>query len=147
MELHYTLLAVYSMHTKLLMKKLAGTGLTSGQPKILDFLKAHDGSMQNDIAAACFIEPASLTSALNGMEANGLVKRRRHNGNRRTYYVYLTPKGKEMCDVISNAFAEIRSEVFAAIPAEDAAAFMDTFAAIYDKLKGMMEAYNGSENA
>ena len=147
MEFHYTLFAVYSMHTKLLTKKLAETGLTPGQPKILNYLEKHDGSMQNDIAAACFIEPASLTSVLNGMEANGLVERRRENGNRRTYYIYLTPKGKEMCGVISDAFSDIKKEVFAAIPAEDATSFMDTFAEIYEKLKGMMEAYNGNENA
>ncbi len=139
MEFHYTLLAAFSMHSKLLSKKLAGTGLTPGQPKILNFLEKHDGSMQNDIAAACFIEPASLTSALNGMEANGLVERRRENGNRRTYYIYLTPKGREMCNVISCAFAEITKEIFDTIPKEDASSFMDTFTEIYEKLKGMME--------
>ncbi len=145
MDFHYTLLAAFSLHSKLFMKKLAGTGLTPGQPKILNYLDSHDGSMQNDIAAACFIEPASLTSALNGMESNGLVERRRENGNRRTYYIYLTPKGKEMCAIISAAFAEITNELFANIPAEDASSFMDTFSEIYEELEHMMEVQDNGD--
>ncbi len=139
MEFHYALLAAYSLHSKLLTKKLSGTGLTLGQPKILNYLDKHDGSPQNEIASACFIEPASMTSVLNGMEAKGLIERRRHNGNRRSYYIYLTPKGREMCEVISKAFAEITEKVFETIPVEDATSFMDTLSEIYNKLKVMME--------
>ncbi len=139
MDFQYILLAAHAMHSKLLTQKLAGTGLTPGQPKILNYLATHDGSIQTEIATACFIEPASLTSALNGMEAKGLIERRRENGNRRTYYIYLTPKGKEMCGVIGSAFEEITQEIFNNIPAEDATSFMDTFSEIYEKLRGMME--------
>ncbi len=139
MEFHYMILAVYSLHTKLLTKKLAGTGLTPGQPKILNYLDKHDGSPQNEIASACFIEPASMTSVLNGMEAKGLIERRRQNGNRRTYFIYLTPKGREMAQIIACSFAEITAEVLENISAEDAAQFMDTFTEVYEKLMSMME--------
>lgn len=37
-----------------------------GQPKVLDYLKDHDGSSQKEIARACHIEPGSLTSILFG---------------------------------------------------------------------------------
>ena len=37
-----------------------------GQPKVLDYLKDHDGSSRKEIARACHIEPGSLTSILFG---------------------------------------------------------------------------------
>ena len=38
------------------MEQLKDTGLTLGQPKVLDYLKDHDGVSQKEIAAGCLIE-------------------------------------------------------------------------------------------
>lgn len=59
-------------------------GLTPGQPKVLDYLKEHDGASQKEIAGACGIEAGSLTSVLNRMEEKHMIERRILNGNRRT---------------------------------------------------------------
>lgn len=139
MEFQYLLMAVDSMHRKLFMKKIADTGLTPGQPKILNFLQTHDGANQTEIAAACYIETASMTSALNGMEAKGLIERRRLNGNKRTYYIYLTDKGKEMCQIIETAFAELKEDVFSKISSDNAGQFMNVFGEIYNQLTIMLE--------
>lgn len=139
MDFHYLLMANHAMVQKCLMKKLSDTGLTLGQPKILDYLGKHNGASQTEIAASCHIEAASLTSALNGMEAKGLVERRRMNGNRRTYHIYLTPRGEDMYRKVTAAFGEIEREIFADIPEETAAQFGDVFAEIYNRLKDRME--------
>lgn len=139
MDFHYLLMANHAMVQKYLMKKLADTNLTLGQPKILDYLGLHNGASQTEIAASCYIEAASLTSALNGMEAKGLVERRRMNGNRRTYYIYLTPKGEEMYRKVADAFSEIEQEIFSEIPPETAALFGKTFTDIHKKLKNRLE--------
>lgn len=139
MKFHYLLMANQAMVQKYLMKKLSDTELTSEQPKILSYLGEHNGTSQTEIAAACYIETASLTSALNGMEAKGLVERRRLNGNRRTYYIYLTPKGEEMCQRVNAAFSEIEEEIFSEIPPQAKAQFMDTFYEMHKQLKNMME--------
>ena len=39
---HYLVMAEHSIFQKRLLAKLKGTGLTSGQPKVLDYLKDHD---------------------------------------------------------------------------------------------------------
>lgn len=54
--------------SKKLMENVKSTGLTLGQPKVLDYLKHHDGANQKEIAAGCHIEAGSLTSILNRME-------------------------------------------------------------------------------
>ena len=91
---HYLVMAEHSIFQKRLLAKLKGTGLTSGQPKVLDYLKDHDGASQKDIAHGCHIEPGTLTTLLNRMEELGLVERRMLRGNRRSYYVFMTDLGK-----------------------------------------------------
>ena len=78
---HYLIMAEQSMFQKELLARLKDTGLTIGQPKILDYLKDHDGAGQKDIAQGCHIEPGTLTTLLNRMEDAGLVERRTLNGN------------------------------------------------------------------
>ena len=56
---HYMLMANHVILQKKLFLSLKDTGLTLGQPKVLDFLQEKDGAAQKEIAAACHIEPAS----------------------------------------------------------------------------------------
>lgn len=63
--LHYLIMANQMLVQKALLEQLKDTGLTIGQPKILDYLKDHDGSNQKEIARACFLEAGSLTIILN----------------------------------------------------------------------------------
>ncbi|MCD8038605.1 MAG: MarR family transcriptional regulator [Lachnospiraceae bacterium] len=73
MEFQNLLTTTHAMHRKYVMKMLEGTGLTREPPKVLRYLDKHDGSNQTEIASGCFIETASMTSLLNGMEENGLI--------------------------------------------------------------------------
>ena len=92
---HYLLLATQGLFQRAAMAELAGSGLTAGQPKVLDYLGLHDGSVQRRIAAGCQIDPATLTGLLNRMEEKGLIQRRSEGGDRRSLHVYLTPLGWE----------------------------------------------------
>lgn len=94
--LHYLLMADHLMVQKALIASVKDTGLTPGQPKILDYLLHHDGAIQKDIAIFCHIEPASLTVILNGMESKGYIERKTVGNDRRSLHVYLTETGKSM---------------------------------------------------
>ena len=109
-SLHFLLMADHFLFQKMLFSGIKDTDLSLGQPKILDYLKDHDGTVQKDIAAACHIEQASLTSVLNGMEKKGLIKREMRDGNRRSLYVFLTEKGKELAERINAEFEKIEKE-------------------------------------
>ena len=73
MTFHYMVMANHAIYNRMLMEILEETGLTAGQPKVLDYLGYHDGASQKEIAAHCYIEAATLTSVLNGMEAKALI--------------------------------------------------------------------------
>jgi MarR family transcriptional regulator, transcriptional regulator for hemolysin len=75
---------------------LAEAGGSLPQWLILTSLKRGTHTMQRDIAAAIGIEGATLTHHLNRMETDGLVRRKRVEGNRRTHVVTLTPAGEAL---------------------------------------------------
>ncbi len=101
---HYLVMSVHLQFQKFLLANLKDTDLTSGQPKVLEYLLYHDGAVQKQIAAACHIEPATITSVLLGMKKNGLIIRKNRNNNRRSLYVYLTDKGRELAERIRSEF-------------------------------------------
>ena len=55
MNFHYLLMSGHAIYLKQLIAQLNHTGLTPGQPKVLDYLMAHDGANQREIADACHI--------------------------------------------------------------------------------------------
>jgi MarR family transcriptional regulator for hemolysin len=69
---------------------------------VLLSLKARPTANQRELAAAVGIQDATLTHHLNGMEADGLLTRRRDPANRRVHVVELTAAGDE-------AFVRLRS--------------------------------------
>lgn len=78
MTYHQLMLENQQLLARKLLERVAEEGLSSGQPKVLEFLLEHDGCMQKEIAHACSVEAASVTSLLNKMERDGLVQRRSH---------------------------------------------------------------------
>ena len=134
LSFHYLSMAVHSMIQKNFMEQVKPSGLTSGQPKVLDYLRDHNGANQKEIAAACHIEPGSLTSVLNRMEEKGLIERRMLDGNRRTFYIFMTDEGSRLKDLVEDNFASIEKKAFRNIGSEEQAAFMETFSKIYENL-------------
>lgn len=131
---HYLLMANQSIFHRGVFSKLKDTGLTLGQPKVLDYLKDNDGASQKEIAIGCHVEPASLTVILNGMEDKGLIERKNINGNRRTIHVYMTQKGKNMQKEIDEAFSFMEDIAFKNISLEEKNNFLEVFEKIYTNL-------------
>ena len=134
---HYMSMINHMTIQKKLMEQLKDTGLTLGQPKVLDYLKDHDGVSQKEIAAGCLIEAGSLTSILNRMEEKGLIVRKMLNGNRRTFHIFMTESGKENQKLVEEAFKKIDKTALNGISEEEQKLFMDIFCRIYRNLADM----------
>lgn len=133
-SLHYLIMANQMLVQKALLEKLKTTGLTIGQPKILDYLKEHDGSNQKEIAKACFLEAGSLTTILNRMEEKGLIERKILNGNRRSFHIFLTEDGKLKQQLVEKTFADIEKEALKGISKEEYSEFMSIYERIYQNM-------------
>ena len=134
---HYLSMINHMIVQKKLMEQLKDTGLTLGQPKVLDYLKDHDGVSQKEIAAGCLIEAGSLTSILNRMEEKDLIERKMLNGNRRTFHIFMTESGKKNQKLVEEAFEKIEKTALNGISEEEQKQFMDIFCRIYRNLADM----------
>lgn len=141
-SLHYLLMATHFMIQKALVTSVKDTGLTSGQPKVLDYLKNHNGAVQKDIAAGCHIEPASLTAILNGMETKGLIERRLCPDNHRFYNVYLTETGRLYVGRLENEFDTIESYALQNFSKADKEQLIEYLSRIYNTMLN----YKGKED-
>ena len=126
-SLHYLLMADHSLLRKRFFAEIQPLGLTPGQPKVLEYLQAHDGAMQKDIARGCCIEPATLSPLLTGMERRGLL---------RSVRVFLTEEGKTLCGAIREAFAAVEARALASLSPEEAEALRSGLAKILAELEG-----------
>lgn len=95
------------------------------------------GAIQKEIAFGCHIEPASLTSVLNGMEKKGLIKREMQNGNRRSQYVYMTEKGRKLSEIIKSQFEKIEDDALNGFSEDEVQQLLEYLKKIYINL------YNG----
>ena len=134
---HYLSMINHMTVQKKLMEQLKDTGLTLGQPKVLDYLKDHDGVSQKEIAAGCLIEAGSLTSILNRMEEKDLIERKMLNGNRRTFHIFMTESGKKNQKLVEEAFEKIEKTALNGISEEEQKLFMEIFYRIYRNLADM----------
>lgn len=117
---------------------LAAAGGSLPQWLILTALKRGSHTMQRDIAAAIGIEGATLTHHLNRMETDGLVRRERVEGNRRTHVVTLTPAGEELFKRLLGAVIAFDQQLRAGLSDKD----LDTIRRLLTRLRANAVAPN-----
>ena len=122
---HYLLLAAQGMFQRRILARLAGSGLTAGQPKVLNYLGLHNGSVQKNIALGCQIDPATLTGLLGRMEEKGLIERRSQDGDRRSLCVYLTEEGWEKQKLVRSTMELLEEEVLTSLGPVQGEALME----------------------
>lgn len=134
-SLHYLLMKSHSLLQRRIMVRASQLGLTSGQPKVLDYLSRYGESDQKTIASYCEIEQATMGSILYRMEKAGLVIRRQHEGNRRSVYVSLSRKGEQAAAAMSEAFAQAENEAVADLTPEEVETLKKTLVKLSDTLE------------
>ncbi len=132
--LHYLLMSNHLMIQKALVSSVKDTELTPGQPKVLDYLLHHDGAIQKEIAIFCHIEPASLSTILNGMENKGYIERKNTDNNRRSLHVYLTETGRKYANRLNYEFTKIESEALKGFSETDAQQLQNLLGRLYENM-------------
>jgi len=110
-------------------------GITQGQPRILDYLWEHDGSIQREIAESCHLEPATITSIIFNMEKAGMVERRQNPADRRVVCVWLTNKGREARKTTKKIFDMIEKESFEGFQEQEIKQMKDLLKRMLDNIR------------
>lgn len=69
------------------------SGLSLSRFDVLNHAGVHDGRTQQELAAALFVTKGNICQLLDGMEADGLLERRRDGRSNR---IYLTDAGRTL---------------------------------------------------
>ena len=141
-SLHYLLMKTHSIMQRRIFYEAQKMGLSSGQPKVLDYLYNCEGSDQKTIAAYCEIEPATLASILLRMEQKGLIERKKENGNRRSLFVYMTEKGKTVAEQMHTIFEQYDCLALESLSPKEIENFKSFLEKVCNNLNGKRENLN-----
>jgi len=76
----------------------AGLRISPAGLGVLRLLLAGDGSRSSDVAARGWSSPGTLTAVVDTLVREGYVERRRDAGDRRVVRLYVTDKGRRICE-------------------------------------------------
>jgi DNA-binding MarR family transcriptional regulator len=76
----------------------AGLRISPAGLGVLRVLLAADGLKSSEVAARGWSSPGTLTSVVNTLVREGYVERRRDPGDRRVVRLYVTEKGRRICE-------------------------------------------------
>ena len=103
--------------------RLVALGLGSAEINVLAVLA--DGRDRNvgALAAATATKAGTLTSVLDRLAGKGYVSRELDPGDRRSFLVSLTPRGREAADAVRAAIADLEQAARSMVRAADLAGF------------------------
>jgi DNA-binding MarR family transcriptional regulator len=108
-QLFFRLWRVSHMRTA---EALDSLGLTTAQFALLNVLGTHEGAIQQELGATMGIDPSTMVSLIDQLEAAGLAKRRPRPTDRRAREVVITPKGRRALEQARRLATQVEDDVF-----------------------------------
>lgn len=135
--LHVLLIRASAAHKKYSRQSFQNLGLSDGQPKVLSILRGMEGCSQKELAKACHVEPATMTSLLKNMEQSDLIRKERQqlSGGKRAYGIFFTEHGQKMSDEVMQIVADLEEVSFADFSEEEKKEFLRLFTKLTENLE------------
>jgi DNA-binding MarR family transcriptional regulator len=105
-------------HTRI-AEALESVGLTPPLFGLLNVLGAREGAIQQELGAAMGIDPSTMVSLIDELEASGLAKRRPRPTDRRAREVAITPKGRRALERGRRLAMQVDDEVLRGLTAAE----------------------------
>jgi len=86
---------------------------------ILNLLEEEEGLSQREIAEKTTKDKANITRILDVMQKNGLVQRKKHENDRRAYKIFLTEKGRNLHNTLTQFVLEIDNQASSGLSIND----------------------------
>ena len=134
-QLHIWMALVHGRFKKIVFKEAFSAGLHPGQPKVLEYIFAHEGCAQWEICAAWDVDKSTMSGLIERMERDGLIRCEKEEGDRRKKAVYLTEQAKRIWLPIQKKVEEMERAAWQGIDPARRQAFLETLAQIHENLK------------
>ena len=86
---------------------------------LLNLLGAREGANQQELGSAMGVDPSTVVSLVDQLEAAGLAKRHPHPADRRAHAVVLTAKGRRVRDTARRMASQVEDEVLGGLTAAE----------------------------
>lgn len=130
----YLMNRIMGRYNASLSDQMRGLGLTVPKMRALAVLSVFEGLIIRDLAAFAVVEQSTLSRALDGLEAEGLVRREVTASDGRATQVSLTEEGHAAFDRLWPHMARAHEHLFRGIPEEKRRAFVVTLQIILGNL-------------
>jgi MarR family transcriptional regulator, lower aerobic nicotinate degradation pathway regulator len=90
---------------------LESLGLTTALFALLNVLGTREGAIQLELGSAMGIDPSTMVSLVDQLEAAGLAKRRPRPTDRRAREVVITPKGRRVLERARRLAMQVEDDV------------------------------------
>ncbi len=120
-QLIVSLLSASAAHQKSCWAGFRALDLSPGQPKVLSRLRYQEGYLQKELAALCYVEPATMVVLLSNMEKRGMIRKEvdHVSGGKRAFRIYLTDEGRRLADEVVRVVDEMEEKGFAGFSEEE----------------------------
>ena len=112
-------------------------GLSSGQARVLLILNNKDGIKQKELSERLGISAPSLTTLIDRMENNNLVRREPDASDGRASRIHLTSKGLEIISKVNEVFSYIETESLKNFSVEERLLFRRLLMQMYNDMRDL----------
>jgi DNA-binding MarR family transcriptional regulator len=107
-QLFFRLWRVLHLRTAVALESL---GLTTALFALLNVLGTREGAIQQELGSAMGVDPSTMVSLIDQLEAAGLANRRPRPTDRRAREVVITPKGRRVLEQARQLAMEVEDVV------------------------------------
>ncbi len=134
-ELHYLLLRAFHHSNKAIVQKIPELDLFPGQPKILEYLLEHNGSIAKEICEGCVLDKSTIANLLPRMEKQDLIIRKPDTLDKRSSRIYLTEKGLYLAKEVKKICFAVDDKALCNISATQKEQFLATLNLVINNLE------------
>lgn len=131
----YLMNRIMGRYNASLREEMAALGLTTAKMRALATLSVIDRPLIRELAIYAVIEQSTLSRALDGLAAEGLIRREPDPDDSRATRVQLTAAGRMAFETLWPQMARAHEEMFRGIPADERAAFVVTLQKILNNIR------------
>lgn len=105
------LIRAHRAHHRLGLERLKRMGLYTGQEMLLLSLQREDGMTQSQLATLHHLDLSTITRVVGRIESSGLVELRPDPADARISRVYLTEKGRNLCEPAWQVWLDLEKQL------------------------------------
>lgn len=122
-------------------RRIAHSGLTPDQFTVVRWLTelGDEGATANQLCALMTCDPNTMAVLLRRMQEAGLITRKHHETDGRSWRIEITALGSEKYNIVYQIAINLQQEALSAIPKENRNEFLDQLELLANKCYSLLE--------